>query len=106
MAIDIHCIVNPEIWQRFCGEESYYGEFSYRNAFHTFTFTDVFLVFFFMIYEGQNLPKGAALYDETAEYETKSSVHYKVYLAAFLSQVCLYTSTIVITAIPLLVCIY
>ena len=88
MAIDIYRIVNPEIRQMFCGEESYYGEFGYRNAFHTFTFTDVFLAFFFMVYEGQNLPEGPVLYDKITEYKRRSSVHYKVYLTAFILQVC------------------
>ena len=43
-----------------------------------------------MVYElGQTIPKGPVLYDEIAEYEIiRSSVHYNVFLAAFVLQVC------------------
>lgn len=63
---------------------------SYRHASDAFTSTDVFLAYFFMVYElGQTIPKGPVVYDEIAEYEIiRSSVHYNVFLAAFVLQVC------------------
>ena len=63
---------------------------SYRHASNAFTSTDVFLAYFFMVYElGQTIPKGPVVYDEIAEYEIiRSSVHYNVFLAAFVLQVC------------------
>ena len=76
---------------------------SYRHASHAFTFTDVFLACFFMVYEGQNIQKGPVLYDKIAEYKTRSSALYKVFLAAFVLQVCYLNCNV---ASSLLLCIY
>lgn len=50
--------------------------------------TDFVLSYFFMIYEGWNIPQGVYNYDGITDYNDRTSPGYKIYLIAFVLQVC------------------
>ena len=56
-----------------------------------------------MVYEGQNIQKGPVLYDKIAEYKTRSSALYQVFLTAFVLQVCYLNCNVVSSLLYLLV---